>query len=431
MTVKRVVMLSVHTSPLAPLGGKKTGGMNVYVRELAETLGEHGIDVDIYTRRSAPDQPEVDVSLGQNVRVIHVPCGPVQILDPDAIYPYLSQFTAGVFAFMTKDPVQYDIIYSHYWLSGWVAYKLKEVWNIPIVQMFHTLGHMKNRIGAARTPLPDVRVNTERQIVDWADAIVAATPAEYNQLLWLYHADRRKIAIIPPGVNRKIFKPIPQYEARAKLGIDATCKLLLFVGRIEPLKAIDTILEALSIIQKAQPSVLRDVCFAIVGGNPREPDAELKRLFEIVESSGLDKVVRFIGAKPHDWLPYYYASATAVIMPSDYESFGMVALEAMASGTPVIATEVGGLAFLVHDGETGYLVPVRDPQALADRIVALLTDEQLRQKLGENAVHLAREYDWQLIAERLLCLFNDQVRCNAPSMVVNRHKHWGYSPPLH
>ncbi|MCL4256072.1 MAG: glycosyltransferase, partial [Anaerolineae bacterium] len=150
MAVKRIIMLSVHTSPLAPLGGKKTGGMNVYVRELAETLGEQGIEVDIYTRKSAPDQPEVDVSLGKNVRVIHVPCGPTLVLDPDAVYPYLSQFTAGVFAFIAKDSVPYDIIYSHYWLSGWVAYKLKEVWNIPIVQMFHTLGHMKNRISAVK-----------------------------------------------------------------------------------------------------------------------------------------------------------------------------------------------------------------------------------------------------------------------------------------
>lgn len=431
MAVKRIIMLSVHTSPLAPLGGKKTGGMNVYVRELAETLGEQGIEVDIYTRKSAPDQPEVDVSIGKNVRVIHVPCGPVQVLDPDAVYPYLSQFTAGVFAFITKDPVQYDIIYSHYWLSGWVAYKLKEVWNIPIMQMFHTLGHMKNRISAVKTPLPDVRIGTERQIVDWADVIIAATPAEYNQLLWLYHADRRKIAIIPPGVKREMFKPIPQRFARQQLGIDDVCQLLLFVGRIEPLKAVDTILEALAIIQKTHPEALCNSCFAVVGGNPDDPDSELARLFEMVKALGLDEVVRFMGAKSHDLLPYYYAAATAVIMPSDYESFGMVALEAMASGTPVIATEVGGLAFLVRDGETGYLVPVRDPQALAERMLTLLTDGQTRQTLGENATHLAHEYDWTLIAERLLGLFNDQIRRNMPSVVINRHTHSGYLPPLH
>lgn len=431
MAVKRIIMLSVHTSPLAPLGGKKTGGMNVYVRELAETLGTQGIEVDIYTRKSAPDQPEVDVSLGKNVRVIHVPCGPAQVIDPDAVYPYLSQFTAGVFAFIAKDPVQYDIIYSHYWLSGWVANKLKEVWNIPIVQMFHTLGHMKNRISAVKTPLPDVRIGTERQIVDWADVIIAATPAEYNQLLWLYHADRRKIAIIPPGVKREMFKPIPQRFARQQLGVDDVCQLLLFVGRIEPLKAVDTILEALAIIQKTHPEALCNSCFAVVGGNPDDPDSELARLFGMVKALGLDEVVRFMGAKSHELLPYYYASATAVIMPSDYESFGMVALEAMASGTPVIATEVGGLAFLVRDGETGYLVPVRDPQALAERILTLLTDCQTRQTLGENATHLAHEYDWNLIAERLLGLFNDQIRRNMPSVVINRHTHSGYLPPLH
>jgi D-inositol-3-phosphate glycosyltransferase len=423
-------MLSVHTSPLAPLGGKKTGGMNVYVRELAETLGAQGIEVDIYTRKSAPDQPEVDVSLGANVRVIHVPCGPAQILDPDAVYPYLSQFTAGMFAFIAKDPVVYDIIYSHYWLSGWVANKLKEVWNIPIVQMFHTLGHMKNRISAVKSALPDVRIGTERQIVDWADVIVAATPAEYNQLLWLYHADRRKIAIIPPGVKSEMFKPIPQAVARQHLGIDEACQLLLFVGRIEPLKAVDTILEALSLIKNNHPQALEKVCFAVVGGNPQEPDGELERLMVMVGELGLGCVVEFLGAKSHEMLPYYYASATAVIMPSDYESFGMVALEAMASGTPVIASEVGGLAFLVQDGETGYLVPVRDPQALSGRILALVTDGENRRRMGENAVHLARQYDWSAIADQLLQLFNDQIRRNVP-MVVSLRKNFGYLPPLH
>ena len=430
MSIKRIIMLSVHTSPLAPLGGKKTGGMNVYVRELAETLGRMGIEVDIFTRKSAPDQPEVDISLGANVRVIHVPCGPAQVLDPDAVYPYLSQFTAGIFAFIAKDPQPYDIIYSHYWLSGWVAYKLKEVWNIPIVQMFHTLGHMKNRISSIKSALPDVRIGTERQIVDWADVIIAATPAEYNQLLWLYHADRRKIAIIPPGVKSEMFKPIPQTIARQKLGFDANCKLLLFVGRIEPLKAVDTILEALSIIQDRQPEALKNVCFAVVGGNPQDPDAELARLLHMVRALGLDDVVQFMGAKSHELLPYYYASATSVIMPSDYESFGMVALEAMASGTPVIATEVGGLAFLVRDGETGYLVPVRDPQALAERIVILLTDTEKRQKLGENATHLAHQYDWSAIANQLITLFQDQIRRNVP-MVVSLRKSSGYLPPLH
>ena len=430
MTIKRVIMLSVHTSPLAPLGGKKTGGMNVYVRELAETLGAQGIEVDIYTRKSAPDQPEVDISLGMNVRVIHVPCGPAQVLDPDAVYPYLSQFTAGVFAFIAKDPVVYDIIYSHYWLSGWVANKLKEVWHIPIAQMFHTLGHMKNRISAIKVALPDVRIGTERQIVDWADVIVAATPAEYNQLLWLYHADRRKIAIIPPGVKSEMFKPIPQALARQRLGIDESCELLLFVGRIEPLKAVDSILEALSIIQRNQPDALQNLCFAVVGGDPEAPDAELGRLIEMVNELCLGCVVTFMGAKSHDLLPYYYASATAVIMPSDYESFGMVALEAMASGTPVIASEVGGLAFLVRDGETGYLVPVRDPQALSERILALITDGENRKKMGENAAHLARQYDWSTIANQLLQLFTEQIRRNTP-MVVTLRKNSGYLPPLH
>ncbi|NJL57058.1 glycosyltransferase family 1 protein [bacterium] len=218
MTTTRIAMLCVHTSPLAPLGGKKTGGMNVYVRELARELGGRGVLVDVYTRRSDPKQPDVDYSLGENVRVIHVLAGPPQLLDPAEVYAYVSQFAAGVIAFTTRQPVRYDVVYSHYWLSGWVANKLKEVWNTPFVQMFHTLGHMKNRIDSHKPMLPDVRITTETQLVQWADRIIAATPAEHAQLLWLYRADRRKISIVPPGVDPTQFRPIPHGTGQSAIG---------------------------------------------------------------------------------------------------------------------------------------------------------------------------------------------------------------------
>jgi D-inositol-3-phosphate glycosyltransferase len=412
MTIQRIAILSVHTSPLATPGGKKVGGMNVYVRELARELGQRGLYVDIFTRRESPIQPEVDRSIGANVRVVHIHAGAPVPLEPMDVYPHLQQFAAGVVAFaMRQDSLQYDMIYAHYWLSGWVAYKLNEVWGTPFVQMFHTLGHMKNRIDTRISGfrLPDVRITTETQIMNWADGIIAATPAEQAQLLWLYRADRRKIAIVPPGVDEQRFRPVERSEARKMLGIEPDEKLLLFVGRIEPLKAVDSILEALYMLKQSTPEALHKTRLAIIGGNPDDlaHEDELVRLMQLTETLELTDVVEFLGAKDQHLLPAYYAAATGVMMPSDYESFGMVALEAMASGTPVIATYVGGLAYLVRDNETGFLVPVREPAALADRIRILITEPETQQRLGRNAAELARKYAWGQIADQILAVFEE------------------------
>jgi D-inositol-3-phosphate glycosyltransferase len=364
--------------------------------------------VDIFTRRSSANMPEVDTSLGKNARVIHLNAGPAQPMEPNELYPYLPQFASGIIAFSTRQQIQYDLVYSHYWLSGWVAYKLNEVWNIPFVQMFHTLGHMKNRIDRSQPMLPDLRVTTETQIVNWAERIVAATPAEKDQLLWLYRVDPRRISIVPPGVDLARFNPLPQAEAKSRLNIPPDQQLLLFVGRIEPLKAVDTILQAIDVIRQNDPQRLQNVSLAIVGGDPDNPnDAELSRLRALSQRLDLSAIVNFLGAKDHQLLPLYYSAATTLIMPSDYESFGMVALEAMASGTPVIASAVGGLAHLVKDGETGFLVPVRDPVALAERIGVLLRDNELRAQMGADAVNLAQRYSWAYIADRLLPILED------------------------
>lgn len=416
MSIQRIALLTVHTSPLAPLGGKKTGGMNVYIRHLAAELGRMGIAVDIFTRRAAIHTPDIDYSLGENVRVIHVNAGPPAVLDPNTVYDHVSQFAAGVIAFNTREGgPRYDLIYSHYWLSGWVANKLNEVWGIPFVQMFHTLGHMKNRISTGSPMMmQDARVKTETEITRWAERIIAATPAEQAQLLWLYRADRRKIEIVPPGVDPERFQPIPTDVAREQLGIDPACNLFLFVGRIERLKAIDTILQAVDLLRREQGSLMERTCFAIIGGDPKNPaDEEIQRLKMISEKLGVDQLVDFLGAKDHDELRLYYAAASAVIVPSDYESFGMVALEAMAAGTPVIASEVGGLAFLVQDQQTGLLMPVRDPKALADGIMSIVVDPEKGHLLGRNAAQLAAQYAWQRIVQRLMPIFED---------VVDRHQ---------
>lgn len=390
------------------MGGKKTGGMNVYIRELAQELGGRGIAVDIFTRRTSQQEPEIDHGIGENVRVIYLNAGPVMPLGTDAIYPYLSHFTSRLMTFAQRNHLTYDIVYSHYWLSGWVAQKLKESWGTPFVQMFHTLGHMKKRILTHETIMPDQRIRTEMEIVRWANRLIAATPAEQTQLRWLYRTDRRKIEVVPPGVNTKRFQPSSRKQARRKLGFDDGREILLFVGRIEPLKAIDTIIQSLAVLREEDPSALEQVQLAIIGGNPKDrTDAEMMRLQALVHDLDLATSVSFLGAKDQTQLPLYYRAASAVVMASDYESFGMVALEAMASGTPVIASQVGGLAFLVRDGETGYHIPVREPAALAGRIEQLLRDSQHYRVMGANAALLAKEYAWPRIADRLLTIFDD------------------------
>ena len=412
MGIQRVALLSVHASPLASMGGLKTGGLNIYVRELARELGRRGICVDIFTRRAYAEWPAVDETIGENVRVITIAAGPAAPLTPDEQYEQLSEFTANLMAFATLNCLQYDVVYSHYWLSGWVAAKLKEAWGIRFIHMFHTLGHMKKRIKVSEYYQPDQRIMTETHILQSADRVIAATPAEQAQLRWLYRARRSQIVVIPPGVNTEHFNQVMSGDAaRQQLGLAADCDLLLFVGRIEPLKAVDTILEALRVLRDKAPSLLRSLRFMIIGGDPKGIlDQEMSRLQELSGRLGIDGLVSFVGAKEQAELPTYYAAAAAVIMPSDYESFGMVALEAMSSGTPVIASQVGGLQFLVRDRETGFHIPAREPISLADCIIQLLTEPSRARDMGIAASRIAQDYAWSRIAEQLLRVFNE-VAC--------------------
>lgn len=401
-------MLSVHTSPIAQLGGAKTGGMNVYIKELAQELGSRGLNVDIYTRQSTHEEPEVDYRLGNHVRVIFIPAGTIEPIHPDQLYPHLPEFTANLLQFAERERLSYDVIYSHYWLSGWVANQLKSKWGTPFVQMFHTLGHMKQRISLAPASAShiDQRIITETQIMTWADRIIAATPAEHAQLLWLYRADRRKIDIVSPGVNPDRFHPSSAKLARETLSLPDDIRILLFVGRIEPLKAVDSILEALHIARVEDPEHTEQTRLIIIGGDPTNlADTEIQHLQEYARELKISDLTHFIGAKDQTELRNYYAAALAIIMPSDYESFGMVALEAMASGTPVIASHVGGLAYLVEDGKTGFLVPVREPHALANRILRLLREPMLHEQMRSLAVERARNYTWSVIADQVLKVF--------------------------
>lgn len=403
----RIAMLSYHTCPLAVLGGKDTGGMNVYVREITRHLGQNGVHVDVFTRSQDEHVPHVLHDLGYGNRVVHIPAGPEVPLPKPELAKYIPQFVNGILDFARSKGVGYDLIHSHYWMSGLAALELKNHWSVPVVHMFHTLGVMKNRVAQSPAEIEvGDRIQGEQKILRAADRIIAATLAERAQLQWLYQADIKNVVVIPPGVDISRFYPIPPDEAKEFIGIPCRDHMLLFVGRIEPLKGLDVLIEAIALIRSKLFSLGRTICLTIIGG---EPDAspetmtdEMARLQALCQQFGLEDLITFIGKRSQDTLPYYYSAAEAVVMPSHYESFGMVALEAMACGTPVVASQVGGLAFLVQDGITGYTVPVGDPAALADRLLALITDRGLRQRMGEQAAAQASEYRWENIAARLL-----------------------------
>ena len=403
----RIAMLSYHTCPLATLGGKDTGGMNVYVRELTRHLGQKGVSVDVFTRSQDEHVPHVLHDLGYGNRVVHVPAGPEVPLPKQELASFIPQFAHFIQDFAVAKGIHYDLIHSHYWMSGIAAGQLKQAWNVPVVQMFHTLGLMKQRV--ARQPGEaegEYRLEGERQVMRLADRIIAATLAERAQLQWLYQLDTAKVAIIPPGVDISRFYPIPADEAKEAIGVPPCERVLLFVGRIEPLKGIDTLIQAIAILHGRGIFT----CLSVIGGEPdgstpEKATTEMERLKAMREQAGLADLVTFLGKKGQDTLPYYYSAAEVVVVPSHYESFGMVALEAMACGAPVVASQVGGLAYLVQDGVTGYTVPVDDAQALADRLMLILNDAELRKKLGRQAAEAAKQYAWEVIAERVLQLY--------------------------
>jgi D-inositol-3-phosphate glycosyltransferase len=345
--------------------------------------------------------------LGYGNRVVHVKAGCEVPLPKQELLSYIPEFFTGVEHFTSVKSLEYDLIHSHYWMSGLAAIELKQLWQVPFVHMFHTLGVMKQRVALPEEEVEgDYRLTGEKKILQEADRIIAATPAEMAQIQWLYHSDTQKINVIPPGVDLSRFYPIPEDEAKEVIGLPPCDQVLLYVGRIEPLKGIDTLIEAIAYMRRNGGFKELSFCLAVIGGEPdsmiENGSPEMERLKELCHAHGLDDLVTFLGKRDQDSLPYYYSAAAAVVVPSQYESFGMVALEAMACGTPVVASQVGGLAYLVQDGVTGYTVPFSDVEALANRLAELIKDPDLRDKLGIQAASLAQEFSWDIIASRII-----------------------------
>jgi len=409
-----IAMLSYHTCPLAILGGKNTGGMNVYVRELTRFLGREGVHVDVFTRSENEHVPSVSHDLGYFNRVVHIPAGPEVFLPKEVLAEYTETFANGILDFARHKQIQYDLVHSHYWLSGMAGNLLKEAWQVPMLQMFHTLGKMKQRIG--RTPEEregQYRIDGEGNVMKAADKIIAATDAEKSQLHDLYGVEPQKIIVIPPGVNTHHFYPIPSDEAKEAIGISPRDRMALFVGRIEPLKGVDTLIKAMSIVKKNCHSFICPHYLIIIGGDPEgkteELSTEMERLQNLCKALDLDEMVVFLGKRGQDTLPYYYSAAEVVVMPSHYESFGMVALEAMACGTPVIASRVGGLAHLIRDGETGFFVPAQDAEALAEKLRLIFVNHDLRDQIGARAADYAQDFCWEEITRQMLSVYHGLI----------------------
>ena len=396
-----VAVLSMHTSPLAPLGGRETGGMNVYVREVSAELARAGVAVDVFTRRADAASAEAEV-LSPGVRLIHVPAGPPKRIEKEEMIALTGAFAAGVRAFAARDAgasgARYDVVHSHYWLSAVAGREVARAWATPHVAMFHTLAEVK-LLARASEREPEARRAAERALVHDVDRIVAATEHERRLLEQVYSVPRQRVTVIPLGVHRERFRPRDQAAARAALGLDADARILLSVGRIEPLKGLDILIESLGeMTERARLLLL------IVGGDDRA-EHELARLRAVAAASGVADLVRFVGAVPHEQLDAYYNAADVVVMPSFYESFGLVAVEAMASGVPVVASRVGGLTSTIADGRSGYLIPWRCPGPFAEKLDLLLGNESLRRTLGATAAESMRVYEWGSVAARLLELY--------------------------
>lgn len=397
MSVRRVAMLSIHSSPLAQPGTGDGGGMNVYVRSLARALSRAGVECDVLTRAEDARLPRV-VEIEPGFRVVHLRAGPAAPVDKHSLPSFVDELVADARGHLEASP-GFDAIHAHYWISGAVGHLLKHELDLPLVTTFHTLAHAKRTAGV-HDDVSD-RARIEREVVACSDRVIASALEEASDLVVEYDADPELVEVIPPGVDHTVFFPDDQLVARRALGLHVEGPLLLFVGRIQPLKGIDLALECLAAL--STPATL------VVVGGPSGVDgaAEVGRLRELADRLGVADRVCWVDPQPHEALADWYRAADVCLVPSRTESFGLVALEAAACGTPVVAADVGGLRSLVADGLTGYLVSPRTAEAFAEPVDRLLGDPALAEAIGVHAAARSGGYTWNMTAARLRRLYAD------------------------
>ena len=403
---RRIATISVHTSPLEQPGTGDAGGLNVYVVEVAKRLADRGVEVEIFTRAVSPDAPQV-AELVPGVLVRHVPAGPFEELDKADLPAQLCQFTFEVLrAEAAHAPGRYDLVHAHYWLSGQVGLVARQRWGVPLVQSMHTLGRVKNAaLAMGDAAEPELRLRGETEVVSVADRLVANTDEEARQLVALYGADRAKVWTVNPGVDLSVFRPGSPTAARRRLGLPADGTVVVFAGRVQPLKAPDIVLRAAARLVRDEPELAAGLTLAFVGGPSGTGRADPDGLTELARSLGIAGLVRLEPPCPQPELADWYRAATVVMVPSYSESFGLVAVEAQACGTPVIAAAVGGLRTAVRHGESGLLVAGHDPASYARALRDLITAPGWRESLSRGGVAHASRFGWSRTVDRLLGVY--------------------------
>jgi D-inositol-3-phosphate glycosyltransferase len=419
--MRRLAVLSFHTSPLAQPGTGDGGGMNVYVRELATALARAGASCDVFTRAWSPELPPV-VHVEPGLRVHHLRAGPLAPVAKEVLPTLVDEFTAGVLARMTAPPSSvkgaaaddgpYEAVHANYWLSGIAGHEIKHELDLPLVSTFHTLDRVKAEAEPEEVHAHTAsrRAEVEATIVRCSDAVLASCIVEADQLVELYHADRSRIAVVAPGVDHAFFGPGHRPQARRALGLPPDGVLLLFVGRIQPLKGADVAVRTLAALSAGRRRAGPSYRLAVVGGpsGPHGQDA-YRGLVDLAAHLGVRDRLTLVDPQPHELLSTFYRAADVCLVPSRSESFGLVALEAAACGTPVVASAVGGLTTLVDDGRTGFLVDGPDPDAYARRIERVVGEPLLAERLSTAAVLRARRYTWREAAARLRSVYDELV----------------------
>lgn len=413
---KCIALISVHGDPAAEIGKEEAGGQNVYVRHVGEALARQGWQVDMFTRQSDPDQALI-VQHSPNCRTIRITAGPTTFIPRDCLFEHLPAFVQGFLQFQRQYGLQYSVIHTNYWLSAWVGMQLKEILAVPQVHTYHSLGVVKYQSIPTVPLIATTRLDVEKTVLETAERIVATSPQEKEHMQTLVSTNG-EIDIIPCGTNVQHFGSVSREAGRQKLGIAPDEKVILYVGRFDPRKGIETLVRAVGRSQVRETGKLR----LIIGGGSRPGQSdglERERIEEIVSELGLTNITEFPGRLNPAVLPTYYGAADVCVVPSHYEPFGLVAIEAMGCGTPVIASDVGGLQFTVRSGETGLLVPPRNDAAFADAIDAILLNPAVQQQLGRAARHhVETRFSWDGIATQLSSLYDKLMKVSSAKVAT-------------
>lgn len=413
---RRIALISEHASPLGALGGVDSGGQNVYVAQVAKHLVMFGYQVDVFTRRDALQLPEVVTSC-PGLRIVHVPAGPPRPIAKEDLFPFMDGFADWMFAWCAAGD-RYDLVHANFWMSGMVASRLREAIGIPMVITFHALGRVRLLHQGAADRFPRERLAIEERLMHQADRILAECPQDEEDQVAHYRADRAKIRVIPCGFDPAEFWPIEKAAARTALGLDPCERLVVHVGRMVPRKGIDTAIRGFArlVVNDRVPARM-----LVVGGEADSPDPkltpEIGRLQQVAWEEGVADHVTFIGRRGRDVLRYYYSAADVFITTPWYEPFGITPLEAMACGTPVIGSDVGGIKYTVQDGKTGYLVPPKDPLAIAQRLVTLYRNPELLATFAQRGLRRVRtRFTWTRVAARIAAAYEELFADTIPAI---------------